>query len=73
MRTRVYFEVRDAGPGMAPGVLKHVFEPFFTTKQGGHTGLGLPIVQEVAEGHGGSVQIESAPGKGTAVRLILPA
>ena len=72
-RRRVFFEVRDPGPGIPPGLHKQVFEPFFTTRlEAGRAGLGLAIVREVVEGHNGSVQLESASGRGTVVRLLLP-
>lgn len=73
MKTRIFFEVRDAGPGIPPAIRRQVFDPFFTTRlERGSAGLGLAMAWEILEGHGGSVQLESAPGKGTAVRLILP-
>jgi signal transduction histidine kinase len=70
---RVTIEVRDDGPGMPEEVRAHAFEPFFTTKGGAGTGLGLAIVRQSVELAGGSVEIESRPGAGTAVRLHLPA
>ncbi len=66
-------EITDSGPGMPPDVAARAFEPFFTTKH--HrtgTGLGLPIVHAFATQSGGSVNLESAPGEGTTVRLVLP-
>ncbi|HUL57667.1 MAG TPA: ATP-binding protein [Anaeromyxobacteraceae bacterium] len=68
----VVVEVRDSGPGMDHDTAAHVFEPFFTTKANG-TGLGLAIVRQAAEAHGGSVEVESAPGRGAAFRVRLPA
>jgi signal transduction histidine kinase len=67
----VVVEVRDTGPGMPHGVAEHVFDPFFTTKANG-TGLGLAIVRQAAEAHGGTVEVESAPGRGAAFRVRLP-
>jgi len=68
----VVVEVTDTGPGIQPDVRDHVFEPFFTTKAQG-TGLGLAIVRQAAEAHGGSVEVESAPGAGATFRVRLPA
>jgi PAS domain S-box-containing protein len=65
--------VQDTGIGMAPEVMARVFEPFFTTKAAeGGTGLGLSMVHGFAKQCGGAVQIESAPGLGTTVTLLLP-
>ncbi len=66
---------RDDGAGMSEEVLRHVFDPFFTTKMGnGGTGLGMNIVYNIVTGvMGGRITIESAPGKGTTVRISLPA
>lgn len=65
--------VRDTGAGMDRATLSRVFEVFFTTKAPGKgTGLGLPTVQRIAEGAGGKVEIESSPGAGTTVRVLLP-
>jgi signal transduction histidine kinase len=68
----VVVEVADSGPGIDAETRAHVFEPFFTTKANG-TGLGLAIVRQAAEAHGGSVEVESAPGAGAAFRIRLPA
>ena len=65
------WEFRDNGPGIRPEDLPHVGQPFFTTKHGG-TGLGLMIVQRIAREHGGDLQLQSVPGKGTIARFRLP-
>jgi two-component system, cell cycle sensor histidine kinase and response regulator CckA len=66
--------VSDEGPGMSPETQERVFEPFFTTKPAGHgTGLGLAVVHGVAVEAGGSVRIDSSPGTGTTVTIVLPA
>ena len=68
----VVAEFQDTGPGMDAETAARVFEPFFTTKANG-TGLGLAIVRQSAEAHGGSVEVESAPGRGATFRVRLPA
>ena len=66
-------EVADTGWGMDPDTAARATEPFFTTKPPGvGTGLGLAMVRDVVARAGGAVQIESAPGRGTTVRLRLP-
>lgn len=67
----VAVEVRDDGPGMDEATLARAFEPFFSTKFPGR-GLGLPVVLGVVRGHGGALDIQSEPGKGTTVRVYLP-
>jgi two-component system NtrC family sensor kinase len=69
----VTLEVADTGPGIAPEVLPRIFEPFFTTKPPGEgTGLGLPLCLHIVEAHGGVIHVESAPARGTVVRVELP-
>lgn len=70
---RLRLAVRDEGIGMAPNVLARVGDPFFTTKQPGHgTGLGVFLARAVVERLGGRLTIESAPGRGTVVTILLP-
>jgi CheY-like chemotaxis protein len=71
---RVRLVVRDDGRGIAPEHLPHVFEPFFTTKDVGKgTGLGLATVFGIVQQHGGSIDLTSRVGAGTAVEVLLPA
>jgi len=63
--------VSDTGVGINKENLVHVFDPYFTTKQSG-TGLGLAIVHKIIESHKGEVRVESEPGKGTTVTILLP-
>jgi PAS domain S-box-containing protein len=66
--------VGDTGEGMAPEVLEKATQPFFTTKEVGKgSGLGLSMVYGFVRQSGGHMRIESAPGRGTRVRLLLPA
>ena len=65
-------EVSDSGLGMSEEVRRRCFEPLFTTKGQGGTGLGLAMVQGVAEHHFGKINIISEPGKGTTFSLHLP-
>lgn len=72
-REFVRIRVRDTGAGMSAEVKAHAFEPFYSTKAPGRgTGLGLSQVHGFAGQSGGTVEIESAPGSGTTVTLMLP-
>jgi signal transduction histidine kinase len=72
---RVEIRVADGGPGMDAETAGRVFEPFFTTKPPGEgTGLGLSLAYDiVTKGHGGEIEVESAPGAGTTFVVRLPA
>jgi len=63
--------VQDRGPGMTPEVLDRIKKPYFTTREGG-SGLGIAVSRGIIEQHGGSLEYESAPGKGTTVIVRLP-
>jgi len=71
----VRFSVRDTGEGIAQEHLPRVFDRFFQVPgaKGGNAGFGLSIVKDVAEAHGGTVGVESAPGAGSLFWLTVPA
>jgi len=64
--------ISDTGSGMSPDQIRQIFEPFNTTKSRG-LGLGMPYAQKIIQQHGGQIVVESQPGKGTDVRIELPA
>ncbi len=64
--------VSDSGIGMSPDTIARAFDPFFTTKSDGMGGIGLPMVEHFVRDAGGSVSIESEPGNGTTVLMLLP-
>jgi PAS domain S-box-containing protein len=71
---RVRVEVSDTGSGIPPEQLGRIFEPFWTTKPAGvGTGLGLAICHGIVSALGGSIHVESEPGRGTTFRVLLPA
>jgi PAS domain S-box-containing protein len=65
-------EIRDNGSGMSKVILKNIFTPFFSTKKKWGTGLGLALTSRVIDVHGGAIDVESEPGKGTMFRIVLP-
>ncbi|MCX6601452.1 MAG: ATP-binding protein [bacterium] len=70
----VFVEVTDTGMGIPDDVKPHIFEPFFTTKQADRgTGLGLSISSNIVQLHGGTIELESVPGRGSTFRVVLPA
>jgi signal transduction histidine kinase len=70
----VLIEFSDDGIGIDPADMAKLWEPFFTTKpEGSGTGLGLSICRRTVEEHRGTIGIESQPGQGTTVRIVLPA
>src|SRR4029077_20382872 len=70
---RVYLEVRDSGVGMNEDTRQRCLEPFFTTKGERGTGLGLAMVYGTVQRHGGDIEIDSAVGQGTTMRLVFSA
>jgi PAS domain S-box-containing protein len=67
-----WIEVTDNGRGMDGETQRRIFEPFFSTKFAGR-GLGMSAVLGIVRGHGGAILVRSAPGRGTAVRILFPA
>ena len=66
-------EIADDGCGIDPESIPRLFDPFFTTKPVGEgTGLGLSISHGIVTGHGGRIEVESDPGRGTRFRILLP-
>jgi len=69
----VHLTVSDSGEGIPPDVRPHLFEPFFTTKsEGKGTGLGLAICHGIVQSHGGTIEVDSEPGKGSTFSVHLP-
>ena len=71
-RDEVVLTVRDNGAGMSASTRDRLFEPFHSTKGLRGTGLGLVVTKKIVEEHGGSIQVASAPGEGTAFTIRLP-
>lgn len=67
-----WVEVADDGPGMSPDIAKLIFDPFFTTKGQEGTGLGLAMVREIAQRHGGTVTVDTEEGRGATFRFSIP-
>jgi len=70
--TYVAIEIKDEGSGIESRNLKRIFDPYFTTKKDGN-GLGLTICHSIVKRHGGGIEVESVPGKGTEFTIYLPA
>ncbi|MDY0000210.1 MAG: HAMP domain-containing sensor histidine kinase [Polyangia bacterium] len=62
---------KDTGPGIPPEALDKIFKPFYTTRERG-TGLGLALAQQIVTAHGGVIEVDSTPGAGTELRLVIP-
>lgn len=65
-------EIKDSGDGMSAEVCSKCFEPFFSTKGSGFPGMGLTATKGIVEQHGGTIEIESEPGKGATVKIRIP-
>lgn len=73
MQDWLCIRVRDTGVGMSDTVQAHIFEPFFTTKeQGKGSGLGLALAASMIDQAGGEIRVDSVPGEGTTMHLLLP-
>jgi signal transduction histidine kinase len=71
---QVQADVTDTGCGMSQETKAHIFDPLYTTKERGKgTGLGLVVVSHIMQEHGGAIEVESEPGRGTRFRLRFPA
>jgi signal transduction histidine kinase len=70
----VEIQIADNGVGMSDDVAARVFEPFYTTKETGQgTGLGLSLAYDVVtKAHGGSIEVDSEPGRGTTFVVVIP-
>jgi hypothetical protein len=68
----VELTVEDTGRGIAPEEMDRLFDPFYTTKGTRGTGLGLAVTWGIVEGHGGSITVDSEPGRGTRFTVLLP-
>ena len=71
-RDHVVLEVEDRGTGLSEEERQKIFDLFYSTRKGG-TGLGLAVVQRIAQNHGAEIEVDSELGRGTIVRLVLPA
>jgi len=73
IRDEVEVEFEDEGPGIPDEIIGRIFDPFFTTKPPGQgTGLGLAIAQGIVADHGGRIEVQSRPGKGSVFRITVP-
>ncbi|MBC7514475.1 MAG: hypothetical protein H7234_08580 [Herminiimonas sp.] len=69
----VAIDISDTGAGIAPEILGRIFDPFFTTRDVGEgTGLGLSVAYGIIEHHRGQLSVQSVPGQGTTLRILLP-
>jgi signal transduction histidine kinase len=71
VHSEVQLSFIDTGCGMSPEVMRQIFKPFYTTRSSG-SGLGLPTARRIIEAHGGTIDVQSEPGKGTKFTIALP-
>jgi signal transduction histidine kinase len=71
-KDRLEFDILDNGIGMDPITQEKLFTPFFSSKGDKGTGLGLFIANKIVEQHGGQIMVNSAPGRGSLFRVIIP-
>ncbi len=74
-KNQIILEVKDSGIGISPIDLPHVFDKFYRAGNVGSingTGLGLAIVKSIIDNHQGRIWVESAPGEGTTVTVVMP-
>ena len=69
---QIFIEITDSGCGIPEENLQRIFDPFFTTKENKGTGLGLSVSYGIIESHGGTIEVQSTVGEGTAFTIILP-
>jgi signal transduction histidine kinase len=67
----IAIRISDTGAGLSPQEMAHIFDPDYTTKEKG-LGLGLTFAHEIVQAHGGEIQVQSEPGKGTTFAVLLP-
>jgi signal transduction histidine kinase len=67
----VAIAVSDTGRGMPPEERRRIFDPFYSRKSAG-TGLGLTLARRIVTAHGGQIEVESTPGRGTCLTILLP-
>jgi two-component system sensor histidine kinase PilS (NtrC family) len=71
LKTLAEISIIDTGNGIAPEALGRIFDPFYSTRETG-TGLGLALAHRIVESHGGTIEVESALGKGSVFKVLLP-
>jgi len=72
-KAHVRLTIRDTGPGIPADIRDRIFDPYFTTREVGQgSGMGLAVVHGIVQNHCGSITVDSAPGRGTAVHIRLP-